>query len=239
MRIIIPAAGKGTRLRPLTESRPKCLVQVNGKPILFYLLSNLKKLEVNEVIIVTGYQHTLIENYAINSPHFPPVKFIHNAGYDHTNSIVSLSLTMDLWEKDFCIIDSDLLVKFELLQQLITSESTCLFVDNSKSIEDIDMRVKAKNGRLIYLDRELEPSETYGEFTGMSRWTPAAAQELRKSIELILGQNNKTVWYEWAIRHMAGNYVLPIQNCSSDCWIEIDSVSDHEKATALWGEKIV
>ena len=57
----------------------------------------------------------MIESYARNNPAFPQTTFIYNDQYESSNSIVSLSLTMDFWDNDFCIIDSDLLIQYDLL----------------------------------------------------------------------------------------------------------------------------
>lgn len=56
MKIIIAAAGKGTRMQELTKDKPKHLIEVNGKPFLFYLLENVKKAGFTEIIVVGGYQ---------------------------------------------------------------------------------------------------------------------------------------------------------------------------------------
>ncbi|MBW2965866.1 NTP transferase domain-containing protein [Candidatus Woesearchaeota archaeon] len=56
MKAVIMAAGKGTRMLPLTESIPKVLVEINGKPFLYYVLENLKKAGFNDIGIIVGYK---------------------------------------------------------------------------------------------------------------------------------------------------------------------------------------
>ena len=63
LKCIIPAGGKGTRLRPYTEEVPKPLVEVAGKPLLYYTLQTLKKLKVKDIILVNGYKAEMIEDY--------------------------------------------------------------------------------------------------------------------------------------------------------------------------------
>jgi len=63
MKVIIPAAGVGTRLRPHTHTMPKALVQVAGKPILGYILDELSVLDVEELFIIVGYMGGKIKNY--------------------------------------------------------------------------------------------------------------------------------------------------------------------------------
>ncbi|WP_309497815.1 sugar phosphate nucleotidyltransferase [Sulfurovum sp.] len=63
MKALLLCAGEGTRLRPITNSIPKPLVPINGKPLLEYWLENLNKVGVNEFLINTHYLHKEIENY--------------------------------------------------------------------------------------------------------------------------------------------------------------------------------
>ncbi|MEK6862114.1 MAG: sugar phosphate nucleotidyltransferase, partial [Nanoarchaeota archaeon] len=63
LKCVIPAGGKGTRLRPYTEEIPKPLVEVAGKPLLYCTLQTLKKLKVKDIILVNGYKAEMIEDY--------------------------------------------------------------------------------------------------------------------------------------------------------------------------------
>lgn len=63
MKVIIPLAGKGTRLRPHTHTTPKPLLRVGGKPVMSYILDDLRDLGVEEVIFITGYLKENIEKY--------------------------------------------------------------------------------------------------------------------------------------------------------------------------------
>jgi len=218
---------------PLTNFSPKCLIEIDGNPLLYYLLSDLKKLGVNEVIIVTGYRSDMIEEYVKNRANFPDVRCIYNQKYETTNSIVSISLTRDYWHEDFCIIDSDLIIKYSLLETLINAKTTSLLIDNSKPADDIDMKAKVENGFLKYMDKGLLRKDTFGEFFGLSRWTPEAGQQFSQSIDKMLSEKGESLWYEFAIRDMAANFDLPIITCSFNKWFEIDNSEDYEKAKNL------
>ena len=67
MRAILLAAGLGTRLRPITDSIPKCLVPINAKPLLEYWLDNLYEAGIREFLINTHYLHEQVEKYIENS----------------------------------------------------------------------------------------------------------------------------------------------------------------------------
>ena len=63
MKVIIPVAGEGTRLRPLTYTTPKALLPVAGKPILGHIIDQITDLDISELIFITGPQGLHIENY--------------------------------------------------------------------------------------------------------------------------------------------------------------------------------
>ena len=63
MKAVIPLAGKGTRLRPHTYVNPKPLVRVGGKPVMSYILDDLRELGVEEIVFITGYLKEKIEDY--------------------------------------------------------------------------------------------------------------------------------------------------------------------------------
>jgi len=65
MKAIILAAGRGSRMKKLTSNQPKCLTNLNGKPILDWQLEAFKKSGITEVAIVTGYRRNL--SYLINT----------------------------------------------------------------------------------------------------------------------------------------------------------------------------
>jgi glucose-1-phosphate thymidylyltransferase len=63
VKVIIPLAGKGTRLRPHTYVTPKPLLKVAGKPVMSYILDDLQAMGVDEIIFITGYLKESIEAY--------------------------------------------------------------------------------------------------------------------------------------------------------------------------------
>ncbi|MBR9676069.1 NTP transferase domain-containing protein [Candidatus Woesearchaeota archaeon] len=67
IKVIIPLAGKGTRLRPHTYSKPKPLLHVAGKPVLGHILDSIKNLDVEEVIMITGDMEEQIREYVDNN----------------------------------------------------------------------------------------------------------------------------------------------------------------------------
>ncbi len=91
MKVIIPLAGKGTRLRPHTHVTPKPMMRVAGKPVMSYVLDELRKLgNVDEVIYITGHLKEKVEDFARKSLDVPSV-FIEQKVQDGTAGAIALA----------------------------------------------------------------------------------------------------------------------------------------------------
>lgn len=104
MRIIILAAGQGTRLRPLTDDRPKCMVEVNGKSIIERQLDTMRScgIEARNITIIAGYCNDVLKDYFRGTG----IHFIVNERYDTTNMVCSLMCARELMEQEEDIIIS-------------------------------------------------------------------------------------------------------------------------------------
>src|SRR5574340_1115550 len=91
MKVIIPLAGKGTRLRPHTHRTPKPLLKVAGKPVMAYILDDLEKLGgVEQIVYITGHLKDRVEEYARTHYAFPSV-FVEQVVQNGTASAVELA----------------------------------------------------------------------------------------------------------------------------------------------------
>ena len=109
MKAVILAAGIASRLRPLTEHTPKCLLEVAGRPILRRLLDHLAALRVDEAVIVLGYLGHMIRD-AVTTWRVPiGVTFIDNAEYASTNNGYSTLLAAPaVGGQAFLLLDADI-----------------------------------------------------------------------------------------------------------------------------------
>ncbi|MBT4335723.1 NTP transferase domain-containing protein, partial [bacterium] len=62
-KVVVAAAGRGTRMLHLSANKPKHLIKVNGKPFLYYLMNNLKKAGLTEIYMIIGYKKRMIEKF--------------------------------------------------------------------------------------------------------------------------------------------------------------------------------
>ena len=115
MIFIILAAGKGTRLYPLTKKKPKCLIKYQGKSILDHQLENCKKMKIQKVFLVCGYKSGQIKKKNI-------IK-IKNEKYKTTNMLYSLFKLKKFFDgnNDLIISYGDIIYKNRVLKKLINS----------------------------------------------------------------------------------------------------------------------
>lgn len=123
MKVIILAAGQGTRLRPLTDDRPKCMVEIKGKSIIERQLETLRSCGIRDgdVAIVTGCYGGLLKERLKGGG----IRFIDNDEYNDTNMVYSLMCAKVLLETEEDIIVSygDIIYNEAVFRKLLEAEN--------------------------------------------------------------------------------------------------------------------
>ena len=121
---VILAAGFGSRLRPLTDLRPKPLVEVNGTPILHNALRNLETVGVEDVTIVVGYRKDAIQ-YACGTRFGNlDITYVESSVFDRTGSAYSLWLARHfLLTGDIYLLEGDVFFELDALDYLRTADA--------------------------------------------------------------------------------------------------------------------
>lgn len=147
MKAIILAAGIGKRLRPLTNKVPKCLIEINGRAILYYLTENLLHYGIKDIIFTVGYLDKSIKKFMAKN--FPQVNttYINNPKYKSTNTMYSLWLLKDAIDDDMVLVHGDMIFEKRLLGKLLKHKSgSYALVNNEAEPPEKDFKVKIENG---------------------------------------------------------------------------------------------
>ena len=121
MKAVILAAGKGVRLRPLTDNVPKAMVKLKGKPLLEWNMEILKECGIGEILIVDGYRKEALEKYFGNSYKGIPVKYLFQEKQLGTADAIRLA---DKFVKgDFLVLSTDVIVEKSLVEELCIIDS--------------------------------------------------------------------------------------------------------------------
>ena len=124
MNVIILAAGKGERLKPLTNETPKCLVKLFGKSLLDWQIETFRKLGISDITIITGYK-----NESIN---YSNTKKIVNARFDSTNMVETLFCAKDELKNETIVSYGDIIFEERIVQKLIDSQSDMSVIVDEK-----------------------------------------------------------------------------------------------------------
>ena len=132
---VILVAGRGMRLRPLTDSLPKCLVTVAGFPILHRQLEALQTCRVSEIFLVVGYCADAVRSYV--RKFFPTlnINFVENPRFFNTNTLYSLALAADRVGEGrrVILLNGDVVFDHDILKSVLA-------VSEEKSVVALQMR---------------------------------------------------------------------------------------------------
>jgi L-glutamine-phosphate cytidylyltransferase len=229
MKAIILAAGKGTRLNGI-ELKPKCLFEVGGRTLLDRQLSALLESELNEIVIVAGFEAERIRRHCPSN-----VSFVINSRFEETSSLYSLWLAREHLVDGFVVLNCDVLFHPQLLTKLISSTfDDALLVDfvdtNANHLGDEEMKVKVANGLVIDIRKDLDPSEADGENVGMVKFSSQGARRLVQEMDSLISRGFEREWAPRAFREFALRFPLHAISTEDLPWIEIDFPEDYRKA---------
>lgn len=235
MKAVILAAGIASRLRPLTNDRPKCLLKIGDRSLLERTIDALLENNIREIIIVTGYLHEMLESFVqTRYPHLA-VKFIHNELYATTNNIYSLWIAIPdvLNEKEMILLDSDILFDPSMIKILQDNpHDNCLALDSHKlGEEEIKVIVNEKN-QITELSKTCAIEKAIGESIGIEKISHSYLHALREELDhMIVHEKLDNVFYELAFERLItqGHYFYPVDT-SSYFSMELDTIEDFHDA---------
>lgn len=236
MKAIILAAGMASRLRPLTENTPKCLLKVGKKCLLQRSIDALASNGIRDFVIVTGYLHEMIETFVAEQyGNNINVKFIHNDVFDSTNNIYSLWLARPEAEgQEILLLDSDLLYDPRIITKVMESDAdnVLTLIRHELGEEEMKVVLDRENSTIIEISKTCNPADAAGESLGIEkmgcRYTSALYQELEPMMN---EEHLENVFYERAFeRLIAKGHTYKVIDVTELFSCELDTVEDFENA---------
>lgn len=176
-KVLISAAGRGTRMLHLSKDRPKHLIEINGRPFLYYLLKNLKDAGFNDFILVVGYKKEMMDDFVNRYQNEFKIQIINQfeiLGEEKYGTALPLECVKDIiGNENFLAVYGDNLYSINDLKALN-------FVDNYNYIGGLAHPHPEKYGVLIrdgedFLEKIIEKPTTFvGNLinTGLYKFTP-------------------------------------------------------------------
>ncbi|HRK37714.1 MAG TPA: phosphocholine cytidylyltransferase family protein [Burkholderiaceae bacterium] len=232
MKAIILAAGRGSRMKEMTDDRPKCLVELRGKALLDWQLDALRGAGIKEIAIVTGYKRELLLDRGL-------IEF-HNARWAETNMVSSLACAKAWLQAEPCIVSySDIFYQSIAVQSLMACTAslavtydpnwlvlwTQRFGDpllDAETFRLTDTQTLAEIGK-----KPKSASEVQGQYMGLLRFSPEGWAEVQRIRSRLLPVECDRLQMTGMLQHMIEGRRQTIAALPyAGEWGEIDSTKD-------------
>ena len=141
MKALILNSGAGVRLRPLTETQPKCMTKISPEEtILGRHLRQLADVGVEEIVITTGPFERELVQYAEAHEEKQKVTFVKNPEYDRTNYIYSIFCAREYLEGDILLLHGDLVFADEVLRRVMDFDGSCMVTSSAVPLPEKDFK---------------------------------------------------------------------------------------------------
>jgi choline kinase len=231
MKAVILAAGVGKRLWPITQHRPKCLIEIGGRTLLQRYLQSLAEVGVRHADIVVGYKQDMIRATVASNSFGMRVQFLVNEHFQR-GSISSLWLARTALDDDVIVMDADVLFHQDMLRRLVSSPyPNALLMDESVKQTGEECMVVVQGGRVIALTKRMPLYYDYaGEGVGFLKVRHADTPHVVASLRTYVNREAWQMEYEDALAEFFREVQVGHEKIGGLPWTEIDFAEDIEKA---------
>ena len=261
---VILAAGMAKRLRPLTDTKPKCLLTIAGRTLLERTIDAMTQAGITEFVVVTGYRADQIreaiyhlpftidhlpltvDHYCYAQPNgqwsmvngqFPKFTFLHNADYEHNNNIYSLWMAGQVVRgHEFLLMDSDILCAPETVLTIARQKESALAVNRHELGEEEMKVVVDADMRITEISKTCSPAAAIGESVGIEKISSDYSEALFRELDqMILNEKLIDIFYERAFeRLIPQGHAFRVVDTTDFFSYEIDTPEDYERAQQLF-----
>lgn len=233
MKAIILASGLGSRLRPLTDEKPKTLIQIGEKELLTHIMDAFLEHEINDFVFTVGYLEQQIREFIASRYPSLQVTYVTNPKYDSTNYIYSLWLARDMIANDEVIlIHSDVLFQPDLLERLLREKGSSALVHESQASQK-DFNAKIQDGLIKEIGVKVSGPD--------ARFLAPLYKLSKEDFALWMNEADRFVqkqrtshYMEDAFNEMVSQFALrPVYFQEHEICMEIDDFDDLERAHSL------
>ncbi len=245
MRLIVLAAGEGTRLRPLTSDRPKCLVTLKGKPLLGWIIEHANEVGISIIDVVSGYKAEMIQYKEVNK--------CHNDRYFETNMVYSLWCAREkMVDQEVIISYGDICYSPDILARLKQDNGeVSVAIDKGwlnywkarfdDPLDDAESLKINTQGHITEIGREIQSmSDVDGQYLGLVKLSASGVSRLLDTIEMISsrgievnGRRFEDMYLTDLLDYMIGQGVEINAVEINRNWVEIDDIQDRELAERI------
>ncbi len=239
---VILAAGMAKRLRPLTDTKPKCLLKVGERTLLERTVDAMRQAGITEFLVVTGYRGEMIreflEGYSRLSSRTsqPSFTFLDNTDYEHNNNIYSLWMACQKVRGcDFLLMDSDILCDPAAVVRIAQEPVSALAVNRHELGEEEMKVVVDADSRITEISKTCSPEAAMGESVGIEKITADYCEALARELDqMILKEGLIDIFYERAFeRLIPQGHTFKVVDTTHYFSYELDTPEDFKRAQEL------
>lgn len=230
-RALILGAGQGSRLLPLTERMPKCLLDICGRSMLEWQLRGLSDAGVAEAVVVTGFHPELVEAELQRvTPKNMTVRTLYNPFYKLADNLASCWMARAELQGPCLILNGDTLFEPAIARRLLDAETAPITVtiDRKPDYDSDDMKVETAGNRLRAIGKKLPAETVNGESIGFLRFEADGAALFVAELERTMRTpEGPALWYLSAINRLAqGGADIRTVSIEGLQWGELDFPDD-------------
>ncbi len=225
MRAVLMAAGIGSRISR-EISRPKSLLDVNGKPLIVNTVDMLARHRV-QTAVVLGYQQDMYRD-AIGGHE---VQIYENPFFRVTNSMASLWFARDFIVpgEDLLLANADVFWDDEIFSYLVQETPGALMLgDRSRALLG-DYFMELKNERIISHGKEMTPSKRTCEYLGLAHIKGHQTARFKEMLEEMVLNERYSQWWEYVLYDHLDELDVRVKDIDARFWAEIDYVEDYQR----------
>lgn len=229
------------RLRPLTDTKPKCLLEVGNRTLLERTVRAMQQAGIKEFVVVTGYRGNMIRSFLENlvnleNPEKPSFTFLHNTDYEHNNNIYSLWMAGEVVRgKDFLLMDSDILCDPAAVMAIAQQQEPALALNrHACGEEEIKVIVDADN-HITEINKTCNPADAIGESVGIEKMTAEYSTALYQELDqMIVKEGLIDIFYERCFeRLIPQGHTFKVVDTTNYFSYELDTPEDFQRAQEL------
>ncbi|MCK5077663.1 MAG: phosphocholine cytidylyltransferase family protein [Calditrichia bacterium] len=239
---VILAAGRGKRLKALSQNKPKPMVTVNNVSIIEKLISNLVKNKFSKIVIVVGYMADMIKEHLNKYEHQTEIIYVFNEIFDSTNNIYSLYLAKDYLINGFYLFEADIFCENSIFESMINStDDNIILIDKyNDSMEGTVVGVDEHNIVTgMYLGKEQEDDFDFSDkFKTVNFYKIGKSfykEFFKNKLEEYIDKKEVSSYYELIIKFaVEAGYKFNGLKTANMKWWEIDTIEDLKTAEKIF-----
>ncbi len=255
MQAIIIGAGRGRRLKSMTDNQPKCYAPIGGQRILDRLLTALADSELGEhgrPVFIGGYLINMVRE------DYPQLTFCHNTDWKNNNILASLFHAEHHMEGGFICTYADIIFRPSVVRRAMEHEGDIVlcvdthwrdrYAQRSQHSEEDAEKVMTDGDRVTRVDRTIAGEAAKGEYIGVAKFSPAGAAALREHYHRVRKKYTGQPWRGVAVfekaylihlfQEMIEQQVAIHMVTTQGDYMEIDTEEDYALANRHWDQSL-